>query len=107
MISFKIGEKIKWESIFNGISFVREGKIVYIVFPFTTISEIIDSNDLKDFFNKNINIINNDKEKYYTIDSYLVLVGERDGKIPNIHWPNPNKLQKVIKRKINRNKNII
>jgi len=99
MDEFKIGDYVKWETKLNGISIKKVGKIVYIVDPFTTLDEI-DYNILKKNISKVFNIICNDKKnKIQTYKSYLILVGEKEGNIPNLHWPDALKLKKTKKRK--------
>lgn len=105
MIKFKIGENVKWISYYNGVNITRKGKILFIIDPFTTINELYDENRINELIGKNFNIINNNDNKFFTEYSYLIIVGERDGKIPDIHWPNPKLLSKIIikKRKIKKN----
>lgn len=105
MIKFRIGENVKWNSVYNNVNIQRKGKILYIVDSFTTLNELYNENKINKLIGKNFNIINNNDNKFFTEYSYLIIVGERDGKIPDIHWPDPKLLSKVIVKKRKNKKN--
>lgn len=99
-MKFKIGDNVRWSTDKCNILLKKKGKIVFIIDPFITLIEVINSKEFKNNIGKNINLICNKLNDYKCCESYLIMVGKRDGQIPVLHWVEVINLNKIRKRKV-------
>lgn len=101
-MKFEVGESVKWTSRIHNVNIKRRGEIVYIIDPFKSLSEVLESEDFIEKVGKKSNIIYNKLLEFRPCESYLVIAKKRDGQLPTLYWPDADILSRIRIRKSNK-----